>query len=58
MTPNGLQITPPKDLGDSMYAWSFQIVTNKKQHHPNVIETDVKKSFEGTKKVNLDGHLK
>jgi len=56
MTPAGLQITPPSDLGFSMFAWSFEILTNQEQHHPNVIETDGTKAMRGTKKVNLDGH--
>lgn len=48
MTPGGLQITPPGDLGSSSYAWTFEIVTDRDQHHPNVIQTDVNKAFEGT----------
>lgn len=56
MTPQGIRIFPPKNLGKSQYAWSFKIITNENQHHPNVIQTDADKAFEGTKKVNLDGH--
>lgn len=56
MTAKGLRIVPPKKLGNSQYAWSFEIITKEKQHHPNVIQTDPDKAFEGTKKVNLDGH--
>jgi alpha-L-fucosidase len=58
MTPQGLQITPPSDLGNSMFAWSFEIVTNEEQHQPNAIETDTGKALQGTKKVNLDGIAK
>jgi alpha-L-fucosidase len=56
MTTAGLQITPPSDLGDSFFAWSFAIVTDQEQHHPNVIEADEGKALKGTQKVNLDGH--
>lgn len=55
MTSEGLSITPPKDLGESMYAWSFKIVTKKEQHQSNVIQTDASKALKGTKKVDLDG---
>jgi alpha-L-fucosidase len=57
MTPQGLSIMPPSDLGASLFAWSFEIVTDAEQHHPNVIETDGAKAMKGTKKVNLEGHL-
>ena len=57
MTPAGLQITPPDDLGKTMFAWSFKVVTNKNQHHPNVIQTDAGKALKGTKKVDLDGDV-
>lgn len=40
MTTQGLRITPPEDLGESTFAWSFEIVTNNMQHHPN-IDADV-----------------
>lgn len=56
MTPDGLKIIPPADLGKSKYAWTFKIVTDMKQHTPNAIQTDADKAFEGTKKVDLDGH--
>jgi len=56
MTAEGLQINPPKDLGSSKYAWSFEIVTKEEQHHPNAIQTDADKAFEGTKKIDLDGY--
>ncbi len=55
MTPVGLRITPPAKLGESQYAWSFEIQTDAEQHHPNVIETDAEKVFKGTRKVDLDG---
>jgi len=55
MTPRGLRITPPADLGATKYAWAFKIVTDEEQHHPNVLQTDATKALEGTKKVNLDG---
>ncbi|MDA3924462.1 MAG: hypothetical protein PF904_07175 [Kiritimatiellae bacterium] len=29
MTPTGLRITPPADLGASQHAWSFEIVTDR-----------------------------
>ncbi|MGJ8634856.1 MAG: alpha-L-fucosidase [Luteolibacter sp.] len=56
MTPKGLKITPPSDLGDGKYAWSFEIVTDAEQHHPNVAVTDAGKALKGTKKVDLDGN--
>jgi alpha-L-fucosidase/arylsulfatase A-like enzyme len=40
MTSGGLQITPPRELGNSRYAWSFEILTDRQQHHPTVIEVD------------------
>jgi alpha-L-fucosidase len=58
MTPGGLQITPPADLGTSQYAWSFRIVTDREQHHPNVIETDADRALRGTKKVDLEGRVR
>ncbi|MFG0288085.1 MAG: alpha-L-fucosidase [Rhodopirellula sp. JB044] len=57
MTPQGLQITPPADLGESEHAWSFEIVTDQDQHHPNVIVNDEEKALRGTKKVDLDGNV-
>ena len=56
MTREGLQITPPPNLGASQFAWSFEIQTTDEQHHPNAIETDATKAFQGTKKVSLDGN--
>ena len=56
MTPQGLQLTPPADLGQSQYAWSFEILTDAQQHYPNVIETDASAALQGTKKVELDGN--
>ena len=37
ITPQGLAITPPANLGNSQHAWSFEIVTDQEQHTPNVI---------------------
>jgi alpha-L-fucosidase len=56
MTSQGLQITPPADLGASQYAWSFEIVTTEEQHHSNVIVRDADKALKGTKAVDLEGH--
>lgn len=56
LTPNGLKITPPADLGGSENAWSFEILTDKEQHVPNVIQRDATKALKGTKEVDLDGH--
>ncbi len=58
MTTDGLRIAPPKDLGNSKYAWSFEIVTTEEQHHPNAVQRDADKAFKGTKNVDLDGHDK
>jgi len=55
MTPVGLEIIPPADLGKSEHAWSFEIATNSEQHAPNAIQTDANKALKGTKKVDLDG---
>jgi len=55
MTPQGLQITPPSDLGESEYAWSFEVVTDKQQHHPNAIVNDAGKALKGAKRVDLEG---
>jgi len=55
MTPQGVKITPPQALGDSFYAWSFEIVTDTEQHHPNVIVNDAEKILTGTKEVDLEG---
>ena len=40
MTSRGLQIKPPRDLGRSRYAWSFEILTDRQQYHPIVTEAD------------------
>ena len=56
ITPKGLAITPPADLGNSQHAWSFEIVTDRQQHVPKVIQTDATKALKGTKKVDLEGH--
>ena len=51
----GLEIIPPKNLGKSEYAWTFKILTNQNQHHPNAVELNAGKVFNGTKKVHLEG---
>ena len=56
MTPAGLRITPPADLGKSQHAWSFEITTSRDQHTPASIETNSSKALKGTKKVDLDGN--
>jgi hypothetical protein len=56
MTPAGLQITPPSDVGDSFFAWSFAIVTGQEQHHPHAIESSKGRALIGTQRVDLDGH--
>ncbi|MCK0155765.1 alpha-L-fucosidase [Cellulophaga sp. F20128] len=58
VTANGLAITPPSNLGKSRYAWTFRIITDQEQHAPNVIQKDATKAFKGTKKVDLEGHVK
>jgi len=57
ISPQGLVITPPADLGNSQHAWSFEIVTDQPRHVPNVIQTDASKALKGTKKVDLEGHV-
>ncbi|MEN8662720.1 MAG: alpha-L-fucosidase [Lentimonas sp.] len=57
LTPAGLQITPPVDLGSSQYAWSFEIVTDREQHVPNAIVKNAAQVLKGTKAVDLDGHV-
>ena len=56
ITPQGLAITPPADLGNSQYAWAFEIVTNQQLHVPNVIQNDPAKALKGTKAVDLEGY--
>ena len=56
VTKDGLQITPPAELGKSQHAWSFEILTDAEQHHPNAIGTDASKALKGTKAVDLDGN--
>ncbi|WP_235292120.1 alpha-L-fucosidase [Portibacter lacus] len=46
LTPEGLEIIPPSDLGDSQYAWSFKIETTKEQHETSAIQSDVNKALE------------
>ena len=56
LTRKGLRIMPPEDLGSSQHAWSFEIVTNEDQHHPNVIVRDADKALKRAKKVDLEGN--
>lgn len=56
VTEEGLKITPPRDLGSSKYAWTFEIVTDQQQYVPAVVQNSIDKAFKGTKKVDLDGH--
>ncbi|MDF9799261.1 alpha-L-fucosidase [Catalinimonas alkaloidigena] len=55
MSPEGLVIKPPADLGKSRLAWAFEIKTSTKQYSPDAMQTDVEEALQGTKKVNLDG---
>lgn len=55
MTPAGLQITPPADLGRSQHAWSFEIVTDEEQHTPNVMVKDASQALKNTAEVDLGG---
>ncbi len=55
MTPAGLQITPPAELGTSQYAWCFEIVTDKQQHAPHVMVEDSSEALKNTRKVDLEG---
>lgn len=57
MTPAGLEITPPKNLGESDHAWSYKIVTDREQH-PEYSRNKPKLDYSGTKDVDLDGHAK
>ena len=34
LTEGGLHIVPPTDLGESMFAWAYEIVTDSNQHTP------------------------
>lgn len=45
MSPEGLVITPPADLGKSDYAWAFEINTNSIQHSPSAMHADVDKAM-------------
>jgi len=56
MTAQGLRINPPSELGQTKYAWSFEIMTDADQHHPNVIETDADKALKRTREVDLEGN--
>jgi alpha-L-fucosidase len=57
MTPAGLRITPPSELGTSRYAWSFRIVTDAEQHTPNAMIKDARTALRNSQKVNLDGQV-
>jgi len=56
--PDGVRIFPPGDLGESQFAWSFEIVTNSQQHHPNAIVSDPNQALKQTGNVNLEGNTK
>jgi len=58
MTPAGLRIAPPEDLGRSTAAWTFAIVKNAEQHRPSVIVDDAEKALRNTGKVDLDGRVR
>jgi alpha-L-fucosidase len=55
MTPPGVKIRPPTDLGASQYAWAFEIVTDEEQHTPTVIVNDADRALKNTRRVDLDG---
>lgn len=55
MSPEGLVISPPAQLGKSQFAWAFEIRTNSLQDAPNAMQTDADAVLQGTKKVNLEG---
>ncbi|QDT00961.1 alpha-L-fucosidase [Adhaeretor mobilis] len=57
ITPDGLRITPPSDLGASQHAWAFEIVTTEEQHHANAIQSNAVTALKGTKKVDLEGNV-
>ena len=52
---DGLRITPPSDAGESLFAWTFEIVTNSPQHQPKAIVSDADKALKNTRKVDLEG---
>jgi alpha-L-fucosidase len=54
LTPEGLRITPPVDLGESSHAWTFEISTDREQHAPNAIQDDAGKALQGTKEVERE----
>jgi len=58
MTPAGLRITPPADLGASKHAWSFEIATTAEQHQPKANIASAKEVLKNTKAVDLEGHEK
>ncbi len=53
MTPGGLQIVPPTDLGSSFAAWCFEIRTDEAQHHPDVLESDADRALKDTKTPDI-----
>ncbi len=55
LTPLGLEISPPADLGESRHAWTFEIVTDREQHTPNGIQRDVDKALDGAREDDLEG---
>ena len=58
ITPAGLRITPPGDLGASQYAWTFEIVTDQEQHTPNVMVKDASEALKNTGRVDLEGRVR
>jgi hypothetical protein len=48
-------MSPPNDFGASEYAWSFEIVTDHEQQHPNSIVTNASKPHQGTENVDVEG---
>lgn len=55
VTPEGLRITPPSDLGASLFAWAFEIVTDRPQHQPASTELSADRALKGTRRVDLEG---
>lgn len=56
VSEKGLRIEPPKVLGETQFAWSFEIVTDENQHKPTAIVSDASQALKRTDKVNLDGN--
>lgn len=55
MTPDGLRINPPDDLGESEHAWVFRITTDRNQHQPSTERKSAAEALKGTKAVDLEG---